>query len=103
HFVTGVDSLERFVGFNATEIATKWRAARILHRFTDAGREKPGALARHAERARELVGAAALLGGRQQEHGLKPDVQLDVAALEDRADLHREGLTALLRVALVDA
>lgn len=94
--------LQRLVGFNAAEVAAEDRAV-VFHRFADAVREKPGALKRDAERAVKLVGADALLAGRNQEHGLKPDVQLDVAVFEDRADLHGEGLAALFDVALVDA
>src|SRR5690606_34242020 len=94
--------LQRLVGFNAAEVAAEDRAV-VFHRFADAVGEKPCALKPDADRAVKLVGADALLAAGDQEHGLQPDVQLDVAVFEDRADLHREGLAALFDVALVNA
>src|SRR5262249_39802083 len=49
----------------------------------------------------KLVAANALLRGAQKEHRLQPDMQRDMAGLEDSADLDGKGLAAV--VALVDA
>ena len=53
------------------------------------------------KRAVKLVAGDALLAAGQQIDGLQPQVQRDVALLEDGADLHAELLAA--GVALVEA
>ena len=55
----------------------------------------------HAQSPMQLVRADAFLARANQEHRLKPDMQLDVAGLEDGADLDSEGLAAA--IALVGA
>jgi len=72
-----------------------------FHRLTDTVRHEPCSLERDAQRAVKLVGADALLAGRDQEDRLKPQVHGDVRGLEDGPDLHGEGLPA--GVALVGA
>src|SRR5258705_10514720 len=54
-----------------------------------------------AKGAVKLVAANALLAGRHQEDRLQPMAHGDVAGFEDGANLHGEGLAAL--VALVSA
>ena len=44
--------------------------------------------------ALNLAGADALLAGGDELDGLQPQVQREMAVLEDRADPHGEGLTA---------
>ena len=69
------------------------------HGLADAMREEPSGLEGDAKRPVQLVGADGLLARRHEEDGLKPDVQRDVAGLEDGPDLHGERFAAL--VALV--
>src|SRR5258708_35164220 len=57
-------------------------------------RHEPGALVRDSEHTVKLVGAHALLAGAEKVEGQKPLVQRDMAILHDRADRHRELLTA---------
>jgi hypothetical protein len=44
----------------------------------------------------ELVAAHPFLGRAKQEHGLEPNVELDLGALETGADCHSELLAAIL-------
>lgn len=49
----------------------------------------------------QLVSAHPLFGRAQQKHRLQPDMQFDVAGLEDRSDFHGEGFAA--GIAFIDA
>ncbi|ERP87271.1 hypothetical protein Q669_10935 [Labrenzia sp. C1B10] len=57
--------------------------------------QEPSRLDRDFQNAGELVRADALLRGTHQVDSLKPLMQRDMAFLEDRANTHRELLTAL--------
>jgi hypothetical protein len=66
------------------------------HGFADAVRHETGGFEGDSEGAVKLIGADALLAGDDEVNRLKPDMQRDVAALEDGADLDGEGLAALV-------
>jgi hypothetical protein len=94
---------EGFVRLNEFAFAAEWSPlvnAKIHHRFAEAMRQKPCGLQGDAEHAVQLVAARALLAGAEQVHCLEPDMQLDMARLENSADLDGEGLAA--GIALVD-
>lgn len=76
-------------------------AGATLHGMADAVRQEPRRLKGDAQHAMKLVAAHALLAGVEQVNGLQPQVQRDMAGLENGPDLDREGLAAL--VALPDA
>lgn len=90
-----------FVRFNKLADTTHWRRITVPHGFTDAMRHEPSGLESDAQGPMKLIGANALLAGRDQEDGLQPDMQLHMAGLEDGANLYGEGLAAL--IALVEA
>src|SRR3569623_1828993 len=92
---------ESLVGFNETAARAEHAGCVRLHRFADAVRHEPSGFQGDAEGTVKLVRADALLAARDQVHCLKPKVHGDVRGFKDGADLHGEGLTAL--VALVSA
>lgn len=55
---------------------------------------EPGGFEGHAQGPVKLVGADALLAGGNQEDSLQPEMQLDVAGLEDGSNLDGKGLPA---------
>ena len=65
----------------------------VAHSLTETMLHKPCGFVGDLERAMQLVGADAFLAARHQMRGLKPLVQLHMAALEDRSD--RDGEFAL--------
>ena len=67
---------------------------RWLHDLADAVGQEPSGFHAAIEGPLNLAGANALLAGADKLDGLKPQVQREVAVLEDRADPHGEGLTA---------
>ena len=72
------------------------------HRFADAMRHEPRGFESDAQECGEAgCELMPFFDSSNQEHRLQPDVQRDVAALEDGADFDGEGLAAL--VALVEA
>ena len=87
------------VHFDRSAALAKRSKTASPHSLTDAVRHKPCALKRHAKRAVQLVRANAFLAGRDQEDRLQPQAQRNVARLEDRPDLDRKRLAAV--VALV--
>lgn len=81
------------VGFDDLPAAAHDAAVR-LHRLADTVGHEPRGLVGHAKSSVELVAAHALFAGAEQEHGLKPDVELDLGLLKDGAYGHAELLTA---------
>ncbi len=71
------------------------------HRLADAVSHEPSSFQGHAQCPMQLVRTDALLARAEKEYRLKPDMQLDVACLEDGPDLDGEGLAA--GIALVGA
>jgi hypothetical protein len=102
--VPGSAADESFVRLNKFALAAERPGVvnvEVHHRFAEAMRQEPCGLQRDAEDTMQLVGAHALLAGAQQVHCLQPDMQFDMAGLEDGADLDSEGFAA--GVAFVDA
>jgi hypothetical protein len=83
------------VRFNRAAVRAE-QARRMLHGFADAMGHEPRGLIGHAQHALKLFRADAFLAGRHQLHGLQPDVQLDLAALEHRPNRYGELLAAIL-------
>lgn len=67
----------------------------FAERFADAVRHEPCGFVGNAERAVQLVRAHALLGRAEKQHGLQPNIQLDLAALKDGAHRNSELLAAI--------
>ena len=97
---------EGFVNLNRAAASAEVDAAIIAHRFTDAMGHEPSGLEGHTKGAVKLLGTDALLGGTHQVDGLQPQVQRDVAGLEDRADANRElglAIAALFQAVTLNA
>lgn len=92
---------KRLVSFNHLTFAAQRRKLPGAHSLTDAVSHEPRTFVRHAQQAMQLMTAKALLAGGQQERGLQPFEQRDMAGLVHGADLDRELLAAL--VALLQA
>ena len=90
----------RFIGLHNHSLATHGRKGAGTHGFTDALAHEPRRFNGQPENAGKLVAADPLLAAAHQENGLKPDMKLDVAALEYGAD-RNAGLLAA-GVALVE-
>jgi hypothetical protein len=91
-----------FVRLNELTFATKAsRQLTFAHRFADTMAHEPCGFQCDAKGPVKLIAADTLFRRAQQEHRLKPDMQLDVAGLEDGPHLNGEGLAA--GIALVDA
>src|SRR5579862_5569816 len=90
-----------FVRLDNLALASKRRRIDILHRLSDAVREKPGRAIRDAQLAVQLVRANPFLARGHQMEGERPLVQRDMAALHDRFHGHAERLAA--GVALIHA
>jgi hypothetical protein len=102
--VPGSTADESFVHLDKFALAAERSSvvnAEICHRFAETMRQKPCGLQCDAEDAVQLVSAYALLAGAMQMHCLEPNMQLDVAGLEDGTDLDRERFAA--GIAFVDA
>ena len=83
------------VRLDGLAFATKRASCRRgLHDLADAVRQEPSGLHAAIEHPLDLAGADALLAGAHQVDGLQPQMQREMAVLEDRADPHREGLAA---------
>ena len=102
------DWLDRFVvtdkgliNLNHAAPYTEQRECPFPHGLANTVAHEPCRLKRYPERAMKLVRADALLATRHQKDPLQPDIQLEVAGLENGADLDRERLAAV--PALVDA
>jgi hypothetical protein len=74
---------------------------RDAHGLTEAMAKEPSAFIGKAKHTAHLVGAHPFLAGGHQVHGGEPNVDLDMAALHERADRHEERFAAVL--AFVDA
>ncbi len=91
-----------FVGFNKLSFAAHtFRQFALPHCLTNAMAHEPRGFEGYAEGPVKLVATDSLFGRAQQEHRLKPNMQLNMAGLEDGSHLNRKGLAA--GVALVDA
>ena len=90
-----------FVHFDGAAALPEYFKAIRLHRLADAVPHEPRGFEGHAEGAVQLVGADALLAGCDQEDGLQPKAQRNMARLEDGPNLHGKRLTAV--IALVGA
>src|SRR5580658_4164501 len=64
------------------------------HRQANTVPHKPRTLEGYPKGPVKLIGADTLLAGRYEEDCLQPEVQRDMAVLEDGADLHGKGLAA---------
>lgn len=73
------------------------------HRFPQPMAHEPSRFQRDAERAMKLVAADTLLAAAQQERGLPPNMQRNVARLEHRPNAHRELLAAGVALLQADA
>ncbi len=91
-----------FVGFHVAATLTELEEVELVaaHGFADAVRHEPRALEADPERAVKLVAAHALLAAGDQEDGLEPDVERDMAGFEDGPDSDPVRLAAV--PALVD-
>lgn len=85
-----------FINLNNAATSTKIHGTVATHSLTHAVRHEPCSLERHAKRAVKLVAGDTLLAGTHQVDCLKPDVHFDVAGLKNGANLHSEGLAALV-------
>ena len=92
---------ESLVDLHGAASAAHRRQSALAHRFADTVRHEPSGLEGDAENAVELVAGNALLAASDQVHRLKPEAHSNLAVLKNGADLHGEGLAAL--VALVRA
>ena len=92
---------ESFVHLNRTAATAERSEIAITHCLSDAMPHEPSSLEGNAQGAVQLVGADPLLAGRDKEDRLQPDMQLDVARLEDGPNLDGERLAA--GIALVGA
>ena len=98
-----VSADERFICLDHAALTSEWSKRALAHRFADTVRHKPCALERNAKRAVQLIRANALLARRDQEDRLQPETQGNVAGLEDRPDLDRERLAAVVALVRADA
>ena len=92
---------EGFVNLDGTATDAERGESATAHSFPDPVAHEPRSFEGDAQGAVQLVRADPLLARTNQEDGLKPNVQLDVARLEDGADLDGEWLAAV--IALVHA
>ena len=92
---------ESLVSLDGSAASAERGEVATAHRFADAMAHEPSGFQGHAQGTMQLVRADALLAGANQEDRLQPDMQLDVACLEDGADLDGERLAA--GIALVGA
>ncbi len=91
-----------FVDFDDGAFAAEnVRHGAVSHGLTQPVRHEPSAFHGQAEDAGQLVAGNTLLAGAHQESGLEPHVQLDMAALENRAD--RDAALLAAGVALIKA
>jgi hypothetical protein len=91
---------EGFINFNGRTFAAHGRKGAVAHCFTDAVSEKPCGFHAPAKSALKLTSANALLGRTKQIDRLKPDVQLDVAGLENSS--HADGERLPAGIALIE-
>lgn len=92
---------EGFIYFHRAAAAPEHFKTIGFHGFADTMSHEPSSLEGHAQSPVELVGADTLLAGRNQEDGLQPEAQGDMAGLENGPDLDGKGLAAV--VALIGA
>ena len=93
-----------FIAFDNLARATKRaRIRRRRHRFAYPMAKEPRGFHAAIERPLNLAGADTFLAGRNELDGLQPKPQREMAVLEDRADPHREGLTAGVALAQAGA
>lgn len=85
-----------FVHFNGAATFTEHLQPVRLHGLADTVTHEPSSFEGHAKGTMQLVGANALLAGRNQEDGLQPKAQRDMAGLEDGPYLDGKGLTAVI-------
>jgi hypothetical protein len=91
-----------FIGLNELAFATQAvRQLTFPHCLANSMGHEPCGFQGDAKGPVKLVSAHPLLGRAQQKHRLQPDMQFDVAGLEDGSDLHGERFTA--GIALIDA
>ena len=100
-FHTTVNADKGFIHFDNPSVGAENQPVAILHGLADTMSHEPCGFQGHAQGAVKLIGAYTLLARANQEHRLKPDMQLDVAGLEDGPDLHGERLATA--IALVGA
>jgi hypothetical protein len=92
---------EGFIYLNKHALTSKrTELTDVLHRFADAMSNEPASFEINAEHTTELICAEAFLAAAHQVHSLQPDVQGDMAFLEDGPDLDGERLPA--GIAFVD-
>ena len=96
-----VNADKGFIHFDNPAVGAENQPVAILHGFADTMPHEPCGFKGHAQGTMQLILADALLARANQEHRLKPDMQLDVAGLEDGPDLHGEWLATA--IALVGA
>ena len=92
---------ESLIDLDNAAVAAHKRQVVRPHGFAYTMAHEPSGLEGNAQGPVQLVRADTLLAGAKKEHRLKPDMQLDVARLEDGPDLDGERLPA--GVALVGA
>jgi len=94
-------AIEGLVNFKSLPFAAQRARAAFVHRQPNAVADEPAGFEIDTENAAELIRAEALLARTHQVDRLQPDVQRDMARLEDGPDLDGERLPA--GVALVNA
>jgi hypothetical protein len=84
----------RFVGFHCLASAAKRTSRNWRHCLPDTHSKEPCGFHAALEHPLDLTGANAFLAGAEQVDHLQPQVQAEVAILENGAHTHREGLFA---------
>jgi len=87
-----------FVGFDGFPFAAD-QPAIVLHGLTDAMPEEPCGFHAASEHPLNLAGADAFLAGAHQVDDLQPQVQRQMAGLENGPHAHSEGLLAAVALA----
>ena len=88
-------------GFASTAHRLRERPGRLFYRLADAVPKEPGSFHAATERPLKLAGRDPLLGRAHEVERLKPNVQRDVAGLEDAS--HSDGKLFPAGIALVQA
>ena len=97
----GLVSDQVFIHFNGAAIGAERSQVAFSHGFPDTVSHEPGGLESNPKGSMKLVGAKALLGGRQQVNGLEPEAHRDVAIFKDGPYLDSKRFSAY--IALIGA
>jgi hypothetical protein len=92
---------EDFIGLNGLAIAAKRADTPVLHRFAYTMRQEPSGFHAALEHPLDLTGRKTLLASAHKVDDLQPEVQRQMAVLENRT--HANGESAPARVALAES